>query len=225
MKPQVKSRSIFISGGTGYLGRHFIPKIIEQGHKVSALVRAGSEKKVDPRCKLVTGNALDEKTFNRCIAPADTFVHMIGVPHPSPSKAPLFRSIDLPAVRASVNAAKQADVRHFIYLSVAHPAPVMKAYVQSRQEGEEMIRNSGLNATFLRPWYVLGPGHRWAYLLVPLYWYWERRPALRETALRLGLVKLEEMIAALVEAVEHPPRGIRVMDVSAIRSAAAVSET
>jgi uncharacterized protein YbjT (DUF2867 family) len=220
MKSQRDSRSIFISGGTGYLGRHLIPKVLEHGQEVLALVRAGSEKKVDSRCKVVVGNALDENTFAQSVAPADTFVHMIGVPHPSPSKATLFRSVDLPAVQASVKAAKETNVRHFVYVSVAHPAPVMKAYVESRQEGEKIIRDSGLNATFLRPWYVLGPGHRWAYLLLPLYWYWERRPASRETASRLGLVKLKEMVAALVEAVEHPANGIRVMDVPAIRLAA-----
>jgi hypothetical protein len=30
-----------------------------------------------------------------------------------------------------------------------------------------MIGQSGLNTTILRPWYVLGPGHYWPYLLKP----------------------------------------------------------
>jgi uncharacterized protein YbjT (DUF2867 family) len=30
---------------------------------------------------------------------------------------------------------------------------------EARTRCEEMIRESGLNATILRPWYVLGPGH------------------------------------------------------------------
>ena len=47
--------------------------------------------------------------------------------------------------------------------------PMMKAYIQVRSECEAMIRESGMNATILRPWYVLGPGHRWPYLLLPVY--------------------------------------------------------
>ena len=88
-------------------------------------------------------------------------------------------------------------------------------------ECEEMIRASGIPATFLRPWYVLGPGHRWPYALAPFYWLCERFPATRESALRLGLVKLPQMLNALVWAAENPARGIRVLEVSQIRECAA----
>src|SRR5262249_44208260 len=104
------------------------------------------------------------------VAPADTFVHLVGVSHPSPSKAPLFRSVDLKSLETAVRAAQSAQVKHFVYISVAHPAPVMKAYIAVREECEQIIRNSGLNASILRPWYVLGPGHRWPYALLPMYW-------------------------------------------------------
>jgi hypothetical protein len=74
-----------------------------------------------------------------------------------------------------------------------------------------------LNATILRPWYVLGPGHRWPYMLLPMYWLMEFIPSTRETALRLGLVTLQLMLNALVVAVENPCQGIRISDVQAIR--------
>jgi uncharacterized protein YbjT (DUF2867 family) len=63
-------------------------------------------------------------------------------------------------MRASVSAASKAGIQHFIYVSVAHPAPVMKAYIAARSEAESLLKQSGLNSTILRPWYVLGPGHR-----------------------------------------------------------------
>src|SRR2546422_6857573 len=87
----------------------------------------------------------------------------------NPSKADEFRAVDLASARAAVSAAVEAGIQHFVYVSVAQPAPVMKAYVAVRGECEEIIPQSGLNAPILRPWYVLGPGHRWPYLLVPLY--------------------------------------------------------
>jgi uncharacterized protein YbjT (DUF2867 family) len=76
---------------------------------------------------------------------------------------------------------------------------------------------SGLNSTILRPWYVLGPGHLWPYTLLPLYWLLEHVPATREGARRLGLVKLSEMVRALVAAVESPQAGVRVLEVPQIR--------
>ena len=45
-----------------------------------------------------------------------------------------------------------------VYVSVAHPAPVMRDYIAARTEAEDAIRKARVNATILRPWYVLGPG-------------------------------------------------------------------
>ncbi|HYT96576.1 MAG TPA: hypothetical protein VEO36_04585 [Casimicrobiaceae bacterium] len=97
----------------------------------------------------------------------------------------------------------------------------MRAYVAARTVGEAAIAEAKLTATILRPWYVVGPGHRWPIVLKPLYWISERPPATRDTALRLGLVTLEQMVAALVRAMEEPPPAstIRIVDVPAIRAA------
>lgn len=70
---------------------------------------------------------------------------------------------------------------------------------------------------FLRPWYVLGPGHRWAYALLPMYWLFEHLPSFRDSALRFGLVTLKQMLAALMNAVENPADEIRIVDVPQIR--------
>jgi hypothetical protein len=68
---------------------------------------------------------------------------------------------------------------------------------------------------------VLGPGHRWPYLLLPAYWLLERLPATRESARRLGLVSLPQMVRALIFAVENPPAsGARALEVPEIRGKA-----
>ena len=126
--------------------------------------------------------------------------------------------MDLLSVQAAVAAALSAHIAHFVYLSVAQPAPVMQAYVAVRREGEELIRASGLAATMLRPWYVLGPGHRWAYLLKPFYVVLSLIPSTRDGARRLGLVTRAQMVGALIRAVENPPQGVRIIDVPQIRS-------
>ena len=130
-----------------------------------------------------------------------------------------FRSIDLASALASISAATEAKVDHFVYVSVAHPAPAMKAYWQARVEAEEALSASGMNATVLRPWYVLGPGHRWAYALIPFYALFRWIPSTRESALRLGLVTLPQMLGSLVSAVESPAIGTRIVEVPEIRRA------
>jgi len=214
-------RSVFITGGTGYMGLKLIPRMLERGHEVRALVRPGSEKKLPPGSVAVLGNALDWNSYSDKISSAETFVQLVGVAHPSPAKAEEFRKVDLVSGLGAVTAAKAAGIRHFVYLSVAHPAPMMQAYIAVRAECEAAIEATGLNATILRPWYVLGPGHQWPYLLAPIYKVAEMLPPTREGALRLGLVTLEQMVTALMAAVENPAHGIRVVSVPEIRSAIA----
>jgi uncharacterized protein YbjT (DUF2867 family) len=210
-------RRVFIAGGTGYMGQTLVPRLLKRGHEVRSLVRPGSEKKLPPGCDAVVGNALDGSSYMQRVAPSDTFVQLVGVAHPSPARAAEFRRIDLPAGLGAVAAAKAGGIRHFVYVSVAHPAPMMHAYIAVRRECEAAIETAGLNATVLRPWYVLGPGHLWPYLLLPLYKVAEWVPATREGARRLGLVTLEQMLAALTCAVENPVTGIRVVEVPQIR--------
>ena len=138
-----------------------------------------------------------------------------------PGKEREFVEIDLKSVQASVAVARQGKVRHFLYLSVAQPAPVMRTYIEVRQQGEALLRESGLAATIVRPWYVLGPGRRWPLVLLPFNWLLRQIPATREAAERLGFVTLEEITACMVHAIEHPAQGVRVIDVPGIRRAAA----
>ena len=166
-----ESRRVFITGGTGYIGSALIPMLLEREHRVRVLARPGSKAKLPAACEVVSGDALDANTYRQLIRPCDTFIHLVGVPHPSPAKAAQFRAVDLVSGREAISACAELGMRHFIYLSVAHPAPMrmMKDYIAVRTECEQMIQDRHLNATIVRPWYVLGPGHRWPYLLLPFY--------------------------------------------------------
>ena len=212
---------VFVTGGTGYIGRPLIATLLEKNRKVLVLTRAGSAHKVPSGAVPVTGNALDAATFADAIPRGATLVHLVGTPHPSPAKAAEFQQVDLASIKATVTAAKQAGVQHLVYVSVAHPAPIMQAYIAVRREGERLVTTSGIRATILRPWYVLGPGHRWPYLLAPVYAVLRWFPRSRDGANRLGLVTRRAMVAALVRAVEMPPNGsVRIVEVPQIRQAA-----
>jgi uncharacterized protein YbjT (DUF2867 family) len=199
------------------MGQRLSAELVARGHKVRGLVRRGSEARLAPGCEPVTGDALDTPTYRGSVSGCDTLVHLVGVSHPSPAKAAQFRTVDLVGAQAAVGAAQAAGVAHFVYVSVAHPAPVMREYIAARTEAEQAIRDSGLNATILRPWYVLGPGRWWPLALLPAYWLMEVLPATRQGARRLGLVRWQQMIAAMAHAVENPLQGVRVLEVPEIR--------
>jgi len=212
---------VFVTGGTGYVGRVLISQLANRGHRVRALARPASAHVLPPIATSVIGDALDGASYAAEIAPADTLVHLVGTPHPDPSKARQFRTVDLVSIREAARVALASGVHHIVYVSVAQPAPVMRAYVDARREGEACVRATGIAATILRPWYILGPGHRWPALLKPLYALFELVPMTRATAQRLGLVTLEQMVCTLVHAIEHPPTSVRVVDVPHIRTCGA----
>jgi len=212
------SRRIFLTGGTGYLGSRLIPLLAQRGHTVRALTRASSRLRLPAGCEPVFGNPLDALTFVGHVQKGDCFIQLVGTPKPAPWKGPQFRAVDLVSGLASIDAAKQARAAHFIYVSVAHPAPIMKGYIAVRAACEAALRASGLRATILRPWYILGPGHRWPLLLKPAYWLCERWPRTSASAARLGLVTITQMLSALVWAVERPPESIGVIEVPDIRA-------
>jgi uncharacterized protein YbjT (DUF2867 family) len=211
---------VFVTGGTGYIGRPLVEMLVGRKHTVHVLARAGSEDKVPSGASAVIGNALDASSFAYAVPRAATMVHLVGTPHPNPSKAAEFERVDLASIRATAQAAVSAGAQHIVYVSVARPAPVMRSYIAGREQGEAAVAATGIAHTFLRPWYVLGPGHYWPYVLVPVYALARLFPPTREQAVRLGLSTLEQVVTALVAAVETPPEsGSRIIDVPAIARA------
>jgi nucleoside-diphosphate-sugar epimerase len=214
------SLPIFVTGATGYVAADLVPHLMRRGHRVRALARPYSETRVPAGARVVLGDPLFGESYRHAVQAGDTFVHLVGTPRPAPWKATSFRKVDLGSVIEAVGVASSSGVEHFVYVGVAHPAPVMKAYVAARRAAEGVLRTSGLRVTVLRPWYVLGPGHRWPHLLRPFYALAERVPAWSEGAKRLGLVRRGELTAALVRAIEEPAQErFRVVDVAGIRGA------
>jgi len=215
------SIDILVTGGTGYIGQHLIPLLMARGHRVRVLARAASAARVPVGATAVIGDALNADSIAGALRAGDTVIHLVGTPHPSPSKADQFDRIDLMSIRCTVAAAKRVGIAHLIYVSVAQPAPVMAHYLWVRSLGETMIREAQLAASIMRPWYVLGPGHWWPKAILPLYKLAEMFPVTRAAAERLGSVTIEQFVTAMVSAVENPPaaRQRRIIDVPAIRRA------
>jgi uncharacterized protein YbjT (DUF2867 family) len=215
--------NVFITGATGFMGRRLAAELLVRGHRVRGLARIGSESRVAVGCEITIGDPLRASSYLDALTGFDTLVHLVGVAHPSPAKKDQFVRIDLTSALEAVDAAKKAGVRHMVYVSVAHPAPVMRDYIAARSTAEAAIGAAGLNASILRPWYVLGPGRRWPLAIVPVYWLMEALPSTREAARRLGLVSVQQIIASLAHAVEDPARGVRVWEVPEIRAMSSIA--
>jgi nucleoside-diphosphate-sugar epimerase len=212
---------VFVAGATGYLGVRLSAALRKRGHLVTALCRLASQSRLPDGVSPAVGDALQSATFKEAVPAGSVYVHLVGTPHPAPWKKASFERVDLGSLREALIAARHAGAAKFVFVSVAHPAPVMRDYIAIRTRCESLIRQSGLRYAILRPWYVLGPGHRWPLILQPFYALASLIGPWREGARRLGLVTVDQMVEALVGAVESNG-GVEILDVPAIRRAGAL---
>ena len=102
--------TVFVTGGTGFMGRNLIMELVRRGYSVKALVRHGSEHKLPHGCQAVPGDALDKNSFASQISPAEAFVQLVGVTHPNPAKKDEFRAVDLGSARAAIEAGARVEL-------------------------------------------------------------------------------------------------------------------
>jgi nucleoside-diphosphate-sugar epimerase len=214
-------QTIFITGGTGYIGSRLISALLQTGDfRIKALVRKGSEHKLPKGAEIITGDALNAGTYTAHARLANVFIHLIGVPHPSPAKKEAFKSIDLASVEQAATVVQSNNLPHVIYLSVSqYPSRLMQDYRAVRAKGESLLKATGAQCSFIRPWYVLGPGHWWPILLTPFYALARLLPITREQSRQQDLVTIRQMIRTLYYAINHPPEnGVSIYNVPDIKA-------
>ncbi|MER5379551.1 NAD(P)H-binding protein [Streptomyces sp. NPDC002688] len=129
--------TILVTGGTGTLGSLVVPLLREAGHDVRVLSRHGRET-VDG-VAYVAVDLLEGEGIEAALTGVGTVLHLAGGP----------KGDDL-ATRNLVRAARDADVRHFVYISVIGADRVPLAWLRSKLDAERAIAGSGLPWTTLR---------------------------------------------------------------------------
>ena len=65
-------RNVFLTGGTGYMGRHLIPRLTARGHRVTACVRRGYEAKVPAGAQALPLDPLEASALKPALPGHDT---------------------------------------------------------------------------------------------------------------------------------------------------------
>jgi len=120
-----KERSVLVTGGAGYVGSALVPRLLEQGHRVTVLdwYLYGEDLFADqagnPKLREVKGDIRDLAAVARALEGVDAVIHLACISNdPSYDLDPaLGKSINADAFRPLVRAAKQAKVERFIYAS------------------------------------------------------------------------------------------------------------
>ena len=151
-----KSRTLAVTGGTGFVGKHLLRMALEQGFDVRALTRGW--KPPEDEISWIDG-ALDrpESLLKLCTG-ADVVIHIAGLISGSREA---FDAVNVGGTAAMIDAARKAGVRRFIHISsLAAREPELSNYGRSKAKSERLVAASGLEWTIIRPPAVYGPGDR-----------------------------------------------------------------
>jgi len=130
---------IVVTGATGHVGSELVVQLVERGENVRALVRNASKATKLPAADVVVGDLEDLSFLLKACDGADRlFLLTPGIEHK--------------AAKTALRAARETGIERIVYLSsyavATTPLPLMGRW---HHEREQLIRASGIPATFLRP--------------------------------------------------------------------------
>jgi dihydroflavonol-4-reductase len=168
---------VLVSGGSGFIGSRTIPKILEAGHEVIALVRETSSREGLPKeVEIREADLFDISSLKVAVQGVDDVVHFAAYFDFYPSDEALMFKVNVEGTTNLMNACVGTSVKRFIYCSstetigpVRFPPgtedtelrPVF-SYGESKILAEKAIRDitaeTGLAHIIIRPTGVMGEG-------------------------------------------------------------------
>jgi nucleoside-diphosphate-sugar epimerase len=174
-------KSILITGATGFIASHLIPKLIQQDWQISGTIRNPLHQ-LPPTVEPVTISNINGTTnWNYALKGIDIVIHLAARAHILQDKAANpeaeFFKINTEGTANLVKQAIQAGVKHFAFissigamitlsdqtLSENSPCQPDTPYGRSKLQAEQALINlanqSSMTWTILRPTLVYGPGN------------------------------------------------------------------
>ncbi|HET7098207.1 MAG TPA: complex I NDUFA9 subunit family protein [Casimicrobiaceae bacterium] len=162
--------SILVVGGSGFVGRHVVNRLVDDGHKVVVPTRRqlnANEIKLLPTVDIVECDVNKRAELQRLVERATTVINLVGILNESGSNTFARAHVELP--RSIVAACTAARVRRLIHMSALNADPGGPSqYLRSKGEGEAVIAGSGLDWTIFEPSVIFGPEDRFLNLFAKL---------------------------------------------------------
>jgi len=138
--------TILVTGANGTVGRQVVEQLVKRGADVRALVRDPAKANFPAGVSVVQGDLLDPDSVRAAVQGVSTLFLLNAVAPDEFTQALI-----------ALNVAKEAGVKHVVYLSVIHSDRYVNVPHFAGKFGvERMIEQMGFSATILRPAYFMG---------------------------------------------------------------------
>lgn len=149
---------VFVTGGSGFVGRAVISELLSRGVRVRALVHERTLNIAASNLEVVEGDLFDPAALDRGVSGCDAVIHLVGIILEKPNHGVTFERMHVDAVRAVVGAAQRNGATRWIQMSALGSRPAAKStYHQTKFAAETIVRASALRWTIFRPSLIHGP--------------------------------------------------------------------
>ncbi len=199
---------VFVTGGTGFVGRELAHRLYDAGHTIRLLVRKPNSRTIRDlasRCaaEVHPGDVLRPDPLRASMQGADAVIHLVGII--SEVGPGTFENIHIRGTQNVLAAAQQAGIRRFIHMSALGTRPsAASRYHQSKWLAEEAVRHSHLDWTIFRPSLIYGPGDQFTNLFAKIIRLSPVVPVVASPRARFQPVSVEAVAQAFVKSLTIP---------------------
>ena len=149
---------VAIIGGTGFVGRYLVDALLDAGHRVTVLMRPGSEGKLLPcGCiRKVPGDLSDASALHATLFDAKAVIYNVGLLREFPRRGITFEETQFQGVVDTVAAARETGVKRMLLMSAIGVKNPGTKYQSTKRRAELYALDSGLDVTVLRPSVIFG---------------------------------------------------------------------
>jgi uncharacterized protein YbjT (DUF2867 family) len=152
---------ILITGATGYIGRHLVTHLVDQGERPRCLVRDRNRAKRilhSDKVELVLGSTTSPDSLDAAVQGVDTIVHAAFLTADrKQSTGNEYEKTNVQGTANLIKAAKKAQIKRIIEISGLGTKPDKPgSYMQGRYLAEKMLKESGLDWTIIQPSVLFG---------------------------------------------------------------------
>lgn len=188
---------IGLTGSSGFIGSHFLKRLITKKKKVKILLRGRSKDSFNDVMTLhADGDLLNQDSLVSFCEDISTIVHIAGIVKGSKPKQVM--SVNRDGTRNLLEQAEKKGVKRFLYVSSGAVDWLGGEYAQSKIEAEQLVRSSKLDWVITRPGEIYGPGDiNGITSLIPKIKKWPFFPIIGDGSYLLQPLLVHDLVIAL----------------------------
>ena len=202
---------ILVTGATGYIGRHLVARLVEQGERPRCLVRDMQRAaRILPAAQVefVQGDTTHAATLAAALQGVDTVVHtaFMTADHKQ-SNGNHYYETNVQGTANLIKAAQAAGVIRIIEMSGLGTRPDKPGtYMQGRYEAERMLKESGLDWTIIQPSVLFGKDAPFIKGLTDLIRTSPVVPLIGGGKIQFQPIYVEDVVTVVLKVLQEPER-------------------